>query len=417
MHTSSLLVGLVLGALALVWPVWHARRSLAAATRRESQARLELASVSASAADEERIIRAVREASTDALATQGQQLVQLAEAKYGTLQQHTDTVLQGHGRSVEEGLHQLAERLAGLERERSNSTTQLQTLVQELGRATEATRSETARLASALTDNRVRGMWGEVQLRRSLELAGLTRHVDFLEQHHVADRDGAGRPDVVVALPHGHCVVIDAKVPLDAYLRAADADDPEVERGFQRSHAAAVEGHVAALSGRDYTSKVDGSVDLVLMFLPGDAFLAAALDADPTLFERSATKGVHLVTPTSLVPVLRGISLGWREHRAERTAAEIHLLGVELHDRLALFAERFAKVGSQLERTVDAYNASVGSLEHRVAPSARRLAELGAASSRQVPEVDELECGPRRLHLLTAESPEPTAELGDAAGS
>lgn len=402
MDPTSLLVGLLLGASALAWPLLHTRRALATAS------------------DEERIVRAVREASTSVLAAQGQQLVQLAEAKYGALQQHTDTVLQGHGRTVDQGLHRLAERLAGLEQERSSATTRLQTLVQELANATDATRTETARLAGAMTDTRVRGMWGEVQLRRALELAGLTRHVDFVEQRHVAGQGGAARPDVIVGLPHGRCVVIDAKVPLDAYLRAADATDAAIERDHQRAHAVAVDGHVTTLASREYATKVDASVDLVLMFLPGDAFLAAALDADPTMFERAAAKGVHLVTPTSLVPVLRGIALGWREHRAEQTAAEIHSLGVELHERLAVFAQHFDKVGAQLGRTVDAYNASVGSLERRIAPAARRLADHGAVSTRQVPDVDGLDCGPRRLHLLSSDAHEPTdsplGELDDVAG-
>lgn len=370
-----------------------------------------------SAVDDARLVEAVRLASAQAFASQGEQLVHLAEAKYGALHHRTDAVLEGHGRAVDQGLQHLADRLTRLEHERSTATTQLQTLVRELTHATEATRNETARLAAALSDNRVRGMWGEVQLRRALELAGLTRHVDFLEQRTVSGESGAGRPDVVVELPHGRAVVIDAKVPLDAYLGAAAATDPATEGELQRAHATAVSAHVNDLAGRDYPALVERSVDLVLMFLPGDAFLAAALDADAALFERAASKGVHLVTPTSLVPVLRGIALGWREHQAEQAAADIHALGVELHDRLALFAQHFDKVGAQLGRTVDSYNASVGSLERRVVPATRRLAEHGAASHRELAQPSRIDVTPRRVHAVAAELSGSTAAAPSSATS
>lgn len=377
------------------------REEQAVAVRREAELRVELERARAAAGDEDRMVDAFRSLSAQVLATQGEQLVQLAEARYGALQERTDAVLSGHGQAVNHNLQQLADRLASLERERLTATVELRTLVQDLSRATTATREETAKLASAMRDNRVRGAWGEVQLRRALELAGLSRNIDFVEQRGVSDADGAGRPDVVVPLANGRCVVIDAKVPLDHYLRAADADDPAEERDLQVRHARAVGEHVKSLAARDYVAKVDGSVDLVLMFLPGEPFLAAALDADPTLFESAAAKGVHLVTPSSLVPVLRGIALGWREHQAEQAAAEIHALGVELHERIALFAEHFAKVGSTLDRTVEAYNRSVGSLDTRLLSTARKLSERGARSNKEVPAVEHVETTARRLRVLT----------------
>ena len=241
------------------------------------------------------------------------------------------------------------------------------------------------------------------------------RHVDFVEQLGVASVDGRGRPDVVVPLPHGRCVVIDAKVPLDRFLEAANAGDPAVERRLQGEHAKAVAAHVHALAQRDYVAKVDGAVDMVLLFLPGEPFLSAALDADPTLFESAAARGVHLVTPSSIVPVLRGIALGWREHRAEQAAAEIQQLGCELHERLATFAEHFTAVGTQLDRTVAAFNRSVGSFDARLTPSARRLAELGAGSRRDLPEVVEVATLARPLRMLELVGPEPHGD-DDRAG-
>ena len=418
MNFLAVLVGLVLGSAGGLWLAAQARAALAAAAReaarreefhsdrfarqveREALLREHLARTEASAATDEQMLDAFRSLSHEALASQSAQLVQLAEAKYGALHQTTDAVLAGHSKSVDEGLRTLADRLARLERERSDATSALRALVGELSTAHRATQAETSKLAAAMRDNRVRGAWGEVQLRRVLEMAGLDRHADFIEQRGVADAESRSRPDVVVPLPNGRCVVIDAKVPLDRYLDAANAGDPAIERRLQGEHAKAVAGHVNALAQRDYASKVTGSVDMVLLFLPGEPFLAAALDADPALFESAAAKGIHLVTPSSLVPLLRGIALGWREHQAEQAAAEIQQLGIELHERIAVFAEHYAAVGAQLDRTVSVFNRSVGSLDSRVVSTARKLSDHGAGSSRVVPEVVEIPTVTRPIRML-----------------
>lgn len=389
----------------------------AQAVQRETQLQVELARAQSSAGTGAQQLDAFKAASNEALAWQSQQFVRLAEAKYGTLQAHSDTVLTSHSQQMDAGLKSLAERLALLEQERSRSTVELKTMVEELSRATAATREEASRLASAMSDNRVRGAWGEVQLRRALELAGLGRHVDFVEQEGVTDGSASGRPDVVVKLPNDRCVVIDSKVPLSRYLEAVNTSDPVAERALQLEHAKAVTGHVKALAGRDYANLRSGSIDLVLMFLPGEPFLSAALDADPTLFESAAAKGVYLVTPSSLIPLLRGIALGWRERQSEQAAAEIHQLGVELHERIAVFAEHYAKVGAQLGRTVDAFNSSVGSLESRVLSTARRLSERGAGSTRVLPDTPQIESTSRMLKTLGVGAPSsPVAPNEIAAG-
>lgn len=333
------------------------------------------------------------------------------------LRQHQAAVLERQGRVVGDGLHTLAERLADLERERNNATSALRAVVGELTLANHASRLETAKLGAAMRDNRVRGAWGEVQLRRVLEVAGLERHADFVEQRGVTDGEVSGRPDVVVSLPNGRCVVIDAKVPLDRYLEARNTDDPDESGRLQRAHAKAVGAHVTALARRDYAALVPGAVDMVLLFLPGDPYLAAALDAEPALFEAAAAKNVILVTPSSLVPLLRGIAVGWREHRAEQAAAEIQQLGVELYDRIAVFAEHFATVGVQLDRTVAAFNKSVASLDTRVLSTARRLAEHGAGSTRIVAEAAELATATRPLRVLARDDERaPTDELTSVIG-
>jgi len=418
MDLALLLIGFLLGSAGGVWLAVQARSALADAhaaharreefhnerfhrqVEREAMVREHLARVEASTADADQLLDTFRSISQEALASQSEQLLHLAEARYGALQQTTDTVLAGHGRAVDDGLRALGERLGALERERAEASGALRALVADLSTAHRSTQQETAKLAAAMRDNRVRGAWGEVQLRRALELAGLTRHADFVEQRGVTTADSRSRPDVVVPLPDGRCIVIDAKVPLDRYLDAANAGDPGVERRMQAEHAKAVASHVTSLAQRDYAGKVSGSVDMVLLFLPGEPFLSAALDADPSLFEAAAAKGVHLVTPSSLVPLLRGIASGWREHRAERAAAEIQQLGAELHERLAVFAEHFANVGQQLDRTVSAFNRSVGSLDTRVVPTARKLDELGAGSGRTVPDVVEVPTVARPIRLL-----------------
>ncbi|MGB6059763.1 MAG: DNA recombination protein RmuC [Microthrixaceae bacterium] len=423
-----LVVGLGVATAAAALLLAHARSALdaerragaeavAQAVQRETQLQVELARAQSSAGTGAQQLDAFKAASNEALAWQSQQFVRLAEAKYGTLQAHSDTVLTSHSQQVDAGLKSLAERLALLEQERTRSTVELKTMVDELSRVTAATRDEASKLASAMSDNRVRGTWGEVQLRRALELAGLGRHVDFVEQEGVTDGSSSGRPDVVVKLPNDRCVVIDSKVPLNRYMEAVNTSDPAAERALQLEHAKAVTGHVKALAGRDYANLRPGSIDLVLMFLPGEPFLSAALDADPTLFESAAAKGIYLVTPSSLIPLLRGIALGWRERQSEQAAAEIHQLGVELHERIAVFAEHYAKVGAQLGRTVDAFNTSVGSLDSRVLSTARKLSEHGSGSTRALPETPQIESTPRRLKTLGIGEPSsPATPSGIGAG-
>lgn len=424
----GLVVGLVAGSSLGIWLVVQSRAALSdaaaqhtevvrLAAERETRLREQLARAEASQATDSQMLAAFRSVSQEALASQSDRLLQLAEAKYGALQQHSDTVLAGHGRAVAENLARLTERLGDLERERNESTTALRAIVGELTVAHRDTQAEAARLAAAMRDNRVRGAWGEVQLRRVLELAGLGRHADFVEQRTVGDTVDRGRPDVIVPLPDGHHVVIDAKAPLDRYLEAANVADTDAQQRLLAAHAKAVAHHVHALSQRDYAAKVGGTVDMVLLFLPGEPFLAAALDADPSLFEQAALKGIHLVSPSSLLPVLRGIALGWREHRAERAAAEIQQLGVELHERIGVFADHFAKVGVQLDRTVGAFNCAVGSLDARLVSTARKLADHGADSRRELPDVIEIPTATRPIRMLElVDTSPPDAPAGVAAG-
>ncbi|MEZ5321906.1 MAG: DNA recombination protein RmuC [Microthrixaceae bacterium] len=315
-----------------------------------------------------------------ALDGQGEALVRLADVRYSALQERSDATLAQHSQSVHRDLAEMAERLAALERQRQADSDGLRAVVADLADAHRLTRDETARLATAMRDHRVRGTWGEVQLRRVLELSGMAAHADFVEQ--AAFAGGAARPDVLVRLPNSRAAVVDAKAPLDAYLAASAVDDIDERDRLHRDHAKAVGAHVTALAGRRYTEIVPDAVELVLLFLPGDHFLATALDADAALFDRAARVGVLLVTPTSLLAVLRAVAVGWREQRAADTALEIVELGRELHERLGVFAEHLGSVGTHLDRAVTGYNRAVGSFDSRVACTARKLAERGVMSGR-----------------------------------
>lgn len=402
------LVGLACGLGIGFWQVSRVRQVAFSDQRsgqeRETGLREEIAKLSAEQRTDEEQLKVFRSVSQEALAAQTQSLVQVAEAKYGGLQKTTDALLSGHSKTITTGLAEMAERIERLEKERADHATTMRTMVQQLSAAHDATRKETASLTSALRDNRVRGVWGETQLRRVLERSGLERHIDFIEQRGASDGIASGRPDVVIPLANGRSVVIDAKVPLDAFLNAANESDPDREREFQLAHAKAVSGHVNALASRDYIGKVDGAVDMVLLFLPGDAFLAAALDADPSLFDAAVAKGVYLVTPASLMPVLGGIAAGWRQFRAEQSVAEIQALGTELYDRIAVFADHYNKVGRALNSTVAAFNTSVGSLDSRLIPTARRLSDSGARTNKELGEPSEID---ERARQIRAVEPQP----------
>ena len=249
---------------------------------------------------------------------------------------------------------------------------------------TETLHSETKVLATAMKDTRASGSWGELQLRRVIELAGLVEHCDFVTQATVVGDDGVLRPDVVVRLPQAKAVVVDAKVPMQSYLQAVEADDPETERRLLQAHGRAVLAHVEALRSRDYSRYVEGSIDFVVMFVPGDAFLSAAFEARPTLFDDAIGRGVFLATPGTLIALLRAVAFGWRQERLAESSAEVARLGRELHQRVGTFAEHLARVGGAIDRAARSYNEAVGSLESRVLVTTRKLAEHGAAPAAPV---------------------------------
>ncbi len=278
---------------------------------------------------------------------------------------------------VMQGLDRLSDQMRDLEHQRATWQGQLSEQVLDMRMATDTLRRETQVLSTALRRPQVRGRWGEMHLRRAVELAGLVDRCDFTEQTHTVTRDDAvQRPDLVVHLVGGRQVVVDAKVPLDAFLDATGAEDDDEREAHLARHARQLRHHVEQLASKRYWRSLAGSPEFVVLFVPAESFLSAALTADRDLLDDAAAKQVVVATPTTLIALLRTVAHGWRQEALAEQAHEIHQLGRELHERLATMTAHVDNVGRSLNAAVGHYNAAVGSLEARVLVSARRFTEL-----------------------------------------
>ncbi|NHC45773.1 DNA recombination protein RmuC [Motilibacter aurantiacus] len=289
---------------------------------------------------------------------------------------------------VQQALARVEAQLRGIESARAASAATLAEQVRGVQHASEALRAETAALAGALRSPNARGRWGEMQLRRVVEVAGMLAHCDFEEQVALSTADGTVRPDLVVRLAGGRSVVVDAKVPLTAYLEAAEQSRPAQRQEGLRRHAQALRAHVDALAKKEYWAAVQPGPELVVLFVPGEAFLAPALEHDPALLDDAMARGVVVATPTTLLTLLRTVAFGWQQDSLAEGAREVVAAGRELHRRLGTLAARVDKLGRSLRRSVDDYNSTVGSFERSVVPAARKLSSLspGAAAGSARPE-------------------------------
>ncbi len=255
---------------------------------------------------------------------------------------------------------------------------------------------ETANLVKALRSPAVRGRWGEVQLKRVAELAGMVDHCDFIEQETRTTEEGRIRPDMIVQLPGSHNIVVDAKVPMEAYMEAADAEDDATRRECLRRHALQVRSHIVGLSKKSYFEQFPQSPEFVVMFVPSEGVFSAALQEDPALIEYGAGERVIPATPTTLIALLKAVACGWRQERIAENAEEIARLGKELYERVCTLGEHWSDLGARLRKTVDTYNQATGSLEMRVLSSARRFGALKVgAEYKEIPSIEPIDVIPR----------------------
>jgi len=338
--------------------------------------------------DAERTFREAFQAlSADALQTNNQAFLALAETRLREARAEAVTDIDTRKKAIADLLAPMAKTLEQVDRElreserhRTENGALLLQKITALDVAGQGLRDETRRLTDALKKPGVRGRWGELQLKRVVELAGMVEHCDFEEQHTLTDEERRMRPDVVVRLPGGKHVVIDAKVPLDAYLRALEAPDEAARRTLLCDHARQVRSHLSQLAAKDYAVHVQPSPDFVIMFLPGEMFFSAALEQDPALIEFGVEKRVIPASPTTLIALLRAVAYGWQQEAVARDAQQIADLGRKLYEAVGKLAEHFDKLGTRLRGSIEAYNDALGSLEGNVLIKARKFKELQAAN-------------------------------------
>jgi len=319
----------------------------------------------------------------------------LAEAKgdLGKRQQAIDGLI----KPLAESLQKFDEHVRGLEKSRQQAYTSIEGYIKALTTTQEQLQKETANLVTALRTPQVRGRWGELTLKRVVELAGMSDHCDFTEQVTVASEEGRLRPDLIVHLPGERDIVVDAKVALDAFLDAASATSEEQRNNALGRHAAQVRSHMTALAGKGYWEQFPKTPEFVVMFIPGESFFAAAADADRRLIEDALDKRVVLATPATLIALIRAVAYGWRQEQIARNAQEISDLGKQLYERMKIMAEHVGDIGKGLEKANTAYNSAVGSMESRLLPAARRFKDLGATTGSDIPSLAPVETTPRAL--------------------
>ncbi|HEV7613597.1 MAG TPA: DNA recombination protein RmuC [Steroidobacteraceae bacterium] len=396
----ALVVGIALGALAAL--VWRARRERSLSIETELL-RARLKSEETVSAEREQALARAREQlqgvfgelARDSLQSNSEVFLQLARERLARQQldaaqslKERETAIETLVQPIRDALAKTEAQIHAIERDRIDSFATIKTQMEVLAGGQNLLSRETRNLVTALRRPDVRGQWGEITLRRLVELSGMTLHVDFSVQHRQSTDDGFIRPDMIVHMPERREIVVDVKTPLDAYLSAVEAQSEEERSSQLRRHSQIVGNRVRELSSKQYWAQFERSPEFVVLFLPGDQFLTAALHENPGLIDDSLRQNVMLATPTSLVALLKIVAYGWKQTALADNAAEIRRLGEDVYKRLAVFGEHLGRLGKSLGGSVDAFNKAVGSLEQQVMPAARRFPDLGLRVNREIEPIE-----------------------------
>ena len=405
----ALVVGLLLGLL-IMWLIARRRRNQLlndlehARANLKNQETLQAEREAAFGIANAKLTQAFADISNRSLRANSDTFLQLAGQKFETQQEKAKRELGEREKAVEdlvkpirEALEASQKQIAELEKARSEAYGGIKNQLESMQLSQKSLTQETQNLVKALRRPEVRGQWGEITLRRLVELAGMVEHCDFVEQVHTVATDGVIRPDMIVNMPDKRQLVVDVKTPLDAYLAAAEAeDDAQRKLGLER-HAKNVRAHIRLLSSKAYWKQFDESPEFVILFIPGDQFLSAALSQEPDLIEYALSQQIILATPTSFVALLKAVAYGWRQLALADNAKEIRVLAEDLYGRLGTFVTHMNRVGRQLASSVENYNRAVGSLERNVLPGARKFTELGVHAKKDIEKLESVEPVPRSM--------------------
>ncbi|MCX4193512.1 DNA recombination protein RmuC [Methylophaga sp. OBS1] len=342
--------------------------------------------------------------SNEALSRNNNSFLKLAEENLKRFQSEAKADLSSREKAIEQlvkpisdALQQTTKQIHDIEKERKESYGSLRTTIDQMTKSQQQLQLETQNLVQALRRPEVRGQWGEMTLRRLAELSGMVAHCDFFEQTHTTTENGSIRPDMIVKLPEKRDIIVDAKTPLDAYLSAIQAkEDSERQRELKR-HAQVIRSRVRELARKNYWAEYSNSPEFVVLFIPGEQFLAAALEVDPALLEDSMSQNIILATPTNFIALLRAVSYGWKQQALAENAEQIRELGETLYKRLSTFGNHLSKLGNSLGSTVNHFNSAVGSLERQVMPGARKFTEMGISSKNEITDLPPVEQQPRQV--------------------
>ena len=345
--------------------------------------------------------------SSQALVANNQSFLELAKSTLQSFQQQAQGDLESRQQAInqlvqplKESLHKVDHKIEQLEQKRSGAYARLDEQLKSLLHSQLKLESETGNLVRALRTPAVRGRWGEIQLRKVVEMAGMVNYCDFVEQE-TADK-GRLRPDMVIKLPNGRNIIVDSKAPLQAYLESLEADDDQQRTTHLAHHARQIRDHLQKLAAKNYWEQFQPTPEFVVLFLPGETFFSAALAQDPALIEAGVDQKVLLATPTTLIALLRSVAYGWRQEQLTENAEAISQLGREIYDRLATLTQHFGQMGKNLERAVDSYNKGMSSLDSRVLVSARKFKELGAGNSKEIDPIGQIDKAPRTPQIPDA---------------